>query len=161
MSGDVINRPSWMTDEDWERLQEAIRRLEEKVKERTGGSGGLVEVKEEEEEEEELLEIVDERPEIWLPEREGEILEGEIVEIREGEYGIYAMVKEKTSGLLLRTPAHKLLQSKLNRLSEGDYIRIIYQGSIRTTSGRRAENYKVLKRIDKKVRRDRDERNTK
>ena len=159
MNEKVITRPSWMTDEDWEKLQEAIRKLEEKVKERTGGSGGLVEVKEEEEEE--LLEIVDERPEIWLPEREGEVLEGEIVEIREGEYGIYAMVKEKASGLLLRTPAHKLLQSKLSKLSKGDYIRIIYQGSIRTISGRRAENYKVLKRIDKKVRRDRDERNTK
>lgn len=98
-----------------------------------------------EENEEEFGEVEPELPDIWLPEESGEVLEGEIIEIGDMTWGLAAIVKMK-SGETIQTPAHKLLQSRLKKLDHGDYIRIVYKGTMRTKGGRKAEDYSVYKR---------------
>jgi len=81
----------------------------------------------------------------WHPETKHDELRGVVISIGESEFGIYADI-ETEEGLTFRTPAHKILQNRLEKLQEGDFVRIVYEGRIRTKSGRWAENYRVFRR---------------
>jgi len=81
----------------------------------------------------------------WHPEIKHDELKGVVMAIGESEFGIYCDI-ETEDGLTFRTPAHKILQNRLQKLQEGDYVRIVYEGRIRTKSGRWAENYRVFRR---------------
>ena len=64
---------------------------------------------------------------LWLPEKEGDLLEGVVVDIVEGTYGTQLVV-ETDEKKLLRTPSHKLLQSKLSGVKRGDQVRLLFEG---------------------------------
>jgi len=91
-------------------------------------------------------EIESELPEIWNPSEEGEELEGYVTEKDEGLYGVYVVIKTADTDELIQTPAHKILQRKLEEIEEGDYVKIRYEGRIRTSRGRRAESYRVYRK---------------
>lgn len=64
---------------------------------------------------------------MWLPEKEGEQLEGEIVSETEGIYGKQFEIK-KADGTNIKTPSHKVLQARFDGLTIGDRIRITFKG---------------------------------
>ena len=98
-----------------------------------------------EEEEEEEWEEIGSYSEIWRASKAGEVLEGGIVEIRDGTYGTEAIIENKT-GARLQTPAHVILQRKIEQLAVGDWVKILYQGRRVTLSGRRVEDYRVMRK---------------
>ena len=103
-------------------------------------------IKEEEENEEgDWEEIRPALPDIWLPKSISDELEGAIVSLGEGQYGLYAVI-HCGDGREVRTPSHRILQSRLEDCKVGDRVKIIYQGKTRLTSGRWAENYIVLRK---------------
>ena len=81
--------------------------------------------------------------EIWIPRSIDEELQGVITSIEEGQYGLYAVI-DCGNGKKVRTPSHRILQSRLEECNVGDKVRIVYKGKTRTASGRWAENYSVL-----------------
>ena len=92
---------------------------------------------------------------IWNPaidSRKGDELVGEVVEIEEGMYGIEAKIRqhgtEDANGkpIVWTTPAHRVLQSALEKLNVGDVVRIAYIGIYHTKSGQSAKNYKVARK---------------
>lgn len=85
---------------------------------------------------------------IWNPAldgNEGDELEGEVVAIEEGIYGIEAKIKTDI-GDVLTTAAHRVLQTALVKLNVGDNVRITYTGAYTTKKGMTAKNYKVARR---------------
>lgn len=64
---------------------------------------------------------------IWLPEKEGEEMIGEVKNINtEGLYGNqYSIETEKGAYL---TPSHKVLQNRMVNVSVGDKVKIVYVG---------------------------------
>ena len=64
---------------------------------------------------------------IWLPEKEGDMLEGVVLEITQGNYGTQLVV-ETADKKIMRTPSHKVLQSALPTITKGDQIRIVFEG---------------------------------
>lgn len=64
---------------------------------------------------------------VWIPEKEGEVLEGEIINENEGAYGKQFNVKRQDGSEIL-TPSHKVLQAKIDSLTTGDRIRITFKG---------------------------------
>lgn len=101
--------------------------------------------KAEQESEEEFEEVVPDLQNIWLPTEKGDSLVGEAVEISEGQYGIYAIIKME-DGETIQTPAHKILQSRIDKIEVGDFIRIVYEGVTKTQSGRKVNDYRLLKK---------------
>ena len=83
--------------------------------------------------------------EIWRPTKIGATLEGEIVEIRDGIYGTEAIIQDQV-GVRAQTPAHVILQRKIEQLETGDWVKISYLGRRMTASGRKVEDYQVLRR---------------
>ena len=67
----------------------------------------------------------------WEPQAKGDALEGELVEKREGPYGIQFILKDKEGGLHA-TKAWKVLISRMDRAKIGDMVRIVYQGKEET-----------------------------
>lgn len=65
---------------------------------------------------------------IWLPDKEEDVLQGEVTKISEGLYGLQHTVKSEAGEF--RTPSHKVLQARLQEVKVGDYIKIVYKGSI-------------------------------
>lgn len=66
--------------------------------------------------------------EMWIPEKEGDELKGEVIAINtEGDYGNQYMIK-KDDGEETLTPSHKVLQSRLRPVKVGDKVRIVYKG---------------------------------
>lgn len=65
---------------------------------------------------------------IWLPQKKDEQIEGEIVEIKQGQYGIQVTVLN-AKGSKMSTPSHKALQSRLGGFQVGDFIKIVYLGA--------------------------------
>lgn len=82
---------------------------------------------------------------IWLPKVEGETLIGEVVEVGEMQFGITAQVK-KPDGEIVQTPAHKILQSRIEKVTPGDHIKIVYLGMTKTQGGRDVNNYQLFKK---------------
>lgn len=61
--------------------------------------------------------------EIWEP-TPGEQVEGTIQEAQEGPYGAYYIIL-RADGSKIRTPSHKVLQSRLVNAKVGDKVRIV------------------------------------
>lgn len=86
---------------------------------------------------------------IWNPAvdgKEGDELIGEVVELGEGVFGIEAKIKTPKSGYAWTTPAHKVLQTILARLSVGDIVRITYTGVYQAKNGLWTKTYKVARK---------------
>lgn len=81
----------------------------------------------------------------WKPEKEGDTLEGKIVEIRDGKFGKIFTI-EKEDGSEIATPSHKMLQNRLGSRSKGDMVKIVYEGrDIPTVKGQNGmEKYKTF-----------------
>jgi len=74
-----------------------------------------------------------------------------ILEIREGTYGIEAVLNVKGMDEPKVTPAHKILQGKLEQLQVGDIVKITYLGQITTGTLKKAENYRVVRKRGKEL----------
>lgn len=91
---------------------------------------------------------------IWNPAvdgKEGDELEGEVVSLNEGMYGIEAEIADADlsdggAPIIWTTPAHRVLQTALAKLAVGDVVRITYTGSYKTKLGQIAKTYKVARR---------------
>ena len=83
---------------------------------------------------------------IWIPEEEGDGIQGEVVEVIEGKYGINLRVKDKDEKEFI-TPSHKVLQSRLLCVELGDIIRIEFIRSEPTNKGNPIMLYKVWKKV--------------
>jgi len=97
-------------------------------------------------EEEEFDEVVPGFADIWLPTERGDSISGEVQEVSEGNYGIYAMISDAGTGEMIQSPAHKILQSRIEMVSPGDFVRIVYLGKSRTKTGRDVNSYRLLKK---------------
>ena len=82
---------------------------------------------------------------IWTPGKIGEELEGVVREIREGQFGVEAEIEED-DGTKWTTPAHRVMQSAIERLSVGDAVRITYTGTYTTKKGMTATAYKIARK---------------
>lgn len=65
---------------------------------------------------------------IWIPTRKGEQVEGEVIEVRQGLYGMQLII-QNAQGEKITTPSHKALQSRLVNFKVGDLIKIVYQNT--------------------------------
>ena len=86
---------------------------------------------------------------IWNPASDGnkgDEIEGEVMDISEGVYGIQATIDDGISEQPWTTPAHKVLQSALAKLSVGDVVRITYTGHYTTPKGQKTKTYKVARK---------------
>jgi len=63
----------------------------------------------------------------WNPGKIGEELKGNIQEFVTGDFGIQAKIMTE-DGKIVQTSSHKVLQSRLKVLAEGDIVRIVYTG---------------------------------
>jgi len=63
----------------------------------------------------------------WNPAREGETLKGKIAYIEEGEYGMSYTIEQEDKSLI-KTPAHKVLVSRMGKAKEGDRVKITFLG---------------------------------
>lgn len=83
--------------------------------------------------------------EVWSPEEEGEAVEGVIIDKAEGQWGITCTIENKESGINIKTPAHTILQERLEKCNIGDRVRIEYKGSKDSKKGNPVQIYKVFK----------------
>jgi len=97
-------------------------------------------------EEEGFEEVVPDLHDIWIPEKRGDSLSGLVLDIQESSYGIEATL-ETVDGEVIKTPAHKILQSRIEKIAVGDFVRIIYLGVTRTKGGRKVNDYRLLRKI--------------
>ena len=65
---------------------------------------------------------------IWLPQIEGDELQGEVNDIAEGLYGLQYTIK--TGKEDLKTPSHKVLQARMQKVKVGDFVKIVFKGSV-------------------------------
>ena len=65
---------------------------------------------------------------IWKPEQKDEKLEGEVIEIKQGPYGLQLTV-ETADGGKVTTPSHKALQTRIGAVKAGDIVRIVFVGT--------------------------------
>ena len=63
---------------------------------------------------------------VWLPEEEDDEIQGEVLGIQQGAYGMQLVLKTKDGELL--TPSHKVLQNRLALVKVGDVVKIVYTG---------------------------------
>lgn len=64
---------------------------------------------------------------LWLPEKEGDELIGEVTDVKEGTYGNQFVIK-KQDGEEIRTPSHKVLQNRMTDATVGTKVKIVYIG---------------------------------
>lgn len=85
---------------------------------------------------------------IWQPKEQGETLVGAVVNIGEGMYGKYYIILNKDNEEI-KTPSHKVLQSRLVNVAQGDVVTIVYLGHEKSKYiGRKpTEIYEVYKKI--------------
>lgn len=66
---------------------------------------------------------------IWLPEKEGDSLEGEVTHVNtEGLYGVQYTVKKADEDEVL-TPSHKVLQNRMQKAKVGTKVKIEFKGT--------------------------------
>lgn len=65
---------------------------------------------------------------IWIPVVDGEQIEGTVIDKIEGQYGIQLVLNSE--GNEIKTPSHKVLQARLEKIEKGDKIRITYKGEV-------------------------------
>ena len=138
------------------RKDKTIEELDAEIEEEFGEElPGLEEEPEPEKEEKKVIESGWDEIElselnIWMPTTIDETILAKIIEIREGTYGIEAAMRVKGQEEEVITPAHKLLQDKIEQLQEGDIVKITYLGQHVATSGRKVRDYRVLRRTSSK-----------
>jgi hypothetical protein len=64
---------------------------------------------------------------LWLPTEKGATIEGEVVEIKQGQYGLQLTIAD-VKGNKVQTPSHRALQARLNEFVIGDGIKIVFLG---------------------------------
>lgn len=81
---------------------------------------------------EQQWETIEGTSDFWNPEKEGEMIEGEIIDIITGSFGLQYIIQlsDKTT---IMTPSHKMLQSKLVKCNKGDYVKIQFSEEIEPT----------------------------
>lgn len=60
---------------------------------------------------------------IWLPEKAGDVLIGEVLSRRDGNYGPQWLIKRGEKDELY-TPSHKVLQARMENVAIGAIVRI-------------------------------------
>ena len=66
---------------------------------------------------------------MWLPKAENESLIGEITKVIEGKYGKqYLICTDAVTGAEIVTPSHKVLQNRMEGLTVGTVVKIVYLG---------------------------------
>jgi len=66
---------------------------------------------------------------LWLPEKEGEQIEGVVKEIdTEGQFGLRVLMEIPEEGKEKWMPSHKALQSRLSKAKVGDRLIITFTG---------------------------------
>ena len=91
---------------------------------------------------------------IWNPAldgNEGDELEGEVLALEEGVYGIEAKIQtsekdDEGEFIVVTTPAHRVLQTALKNLRVGDRVRITFTGHYITPAGKTTKTYKVARK---------------
>jgi hypothetical protein len=63
---------------------------------------------------------------IWIPTEEGDTVEGTVLDIVEGSYGLQYVINADDKEI--RTPSHKVLQNRMAKVKKGDTVRIVYDG---------------------------------
>lgn len=90
-----------------------------------------------------------ENSDFWMPTKQGEAIEGTIVDVMNGKYG-RQLVIEGIDKKQYITPAHKVLQQKLSNKIVGNRIKIVFDGqqlpSVKGEKG--AMIYKVFRQAD-------------
>jgi len=83
---------------------------------------------------------------LWLPDEEGEELEGWIYKIGVGQFGPLKVTLLTVDGEKIVLPERKNLIGKLLGLKEGMYVRIVYEGFKKWpwSKGRYAHGYRVF-----------------
>ncbi|MCX6654323.1 MAG: hypothetical protein NTY03_04280 [Candidatus Bathyarchaeota archaeon] len=64
---------------------------------------------------------------LWLPVTKGEVLEGVVIEVKEGLYGLQLSIENKEG--VHTTPSHKALVGRLKAFQVGDSIKVEYLGT--------------------------------
>lgn len=63
---------------------------------------------------------------LWLPVKEGESIEGVIVSMNQGQYGIQTTI-ETQEKKMVALPNHKVLQNRLVNCKVGELIKVIFE----------------------------------
>lgn len=63
---------------------------------------------------------------MWLPARAGDSIEGIIISITQGQYGVQAVIEDK-EGKHIALPSHKVLQNRIVNCKVGELIKVIYE----------------------------------
>ena len=86
---------------------------------------------------------------MWMPVKVGDSVEGVIVELKQGLYGVQAVLK-LVDNSLLTTPSHKVLQARLANCKIGDEVKISFEKEeLPTIKGRQGTKiYKLLKKVN-------------
>lgn len=89
-------------------------------------------------------EWIEVKDDFWSPEELEDSVEGVIVDVKEHQsYGKQWNIVNKKKNLDILTPYHKALQRLMEKVSVGDYIKIIYKGSKPTNKGNPVEIYSL------------------
>ena len=64
---------------------------------------------------------------IWLPEKVGDVSTGEVIEVKEGDYGKQYLIKQSDDKEIW-TPSHKVLQNRMRDISVGTHVKIGLMG---------------------------------
>ena len=65
---------------------------------------------------------------MWRPTVKADEIEGNVTEIKAGEFGNQYCVDDSRAGKIW-TPSHKMLQSRLANVKKGVYVKIVFEGT--------------------------------
>jgi len=82
---------------------------------------------------------------LWLAEKEGDQIEGEIVEIGMNQFDKQQATIKAPSGEKFALPSYTVLTTKLGNAKIGDYVRVTYLGDEKSQKGVDYKNFKVEK----------------
>lgn len=64
---------------------------------------------------------------LWTPKKIDSELIGVVMAVTNGTYGRQWVIQTKENDEI-KTPSHKVLQSRMDKIKEGDVIKIVYKG---------------------------------
>jgi hypothetical protein len=75
--------------------------------------------------------VKDETPnkEFWKPAKEGESIEGVVVDKKQGNFGLQ-LTLQLADGSEVKTPSHKVLQNRLQNKEVGQILKLVYTGQL-------------------------------
>lgn len=71
--------------------------------------------------------------EYWSPIKEGESIEGELIDIVVGNFGKQYVIKNQDTGKIIVTPSHKVLQNQMATVKVGEIVKIEFTEEIPAT----------------------------